>query len=112
MNSKVKVNTLSNNLYYKLQGEKDEELVEQLFDSPRTGTKPDANSLYDEFFRGEFDSLRKEMAELDVEVEMRKAIHSQLVDELDHQVLSASLFLNDLKHWGIVYYTYYPDLVC
>lgn len=73
--------------------------------SPTVVTNPDANRLYEAFFQGKLDSLRKEIAELNVEAAMRKAIHNQPVEELDHQVLSASIFLNDLKHWAIGYRT-------
>ncbi len=65
----------------------------------------DADRLYKYFFLNKLDSLRREMYQLDSELESRKMIHNQFVQELDSQILSASIFLDRIKHWGIGYKT-------
>lgn len=83
-------------------GRKDEAVLNgELFSSslPHTGT----SDLYSEFFKTKLASLGKQIQEIDIDLEARQIIHRQLVEEIDHQVLSASLFLNQLKHWAIGY---------
>jgi hypothetical protein len=78
-------------------------LVEELFEP--SVKKHDLDRLYDDFFLTKLDSLRREICQIDAELEARKMIHNQLVQEFDSQVLSASIFLDHIKHWGIGYRT-------
>jgi hypothetical protein len=78
-------------------------LVEELFES--SAKKHDPNRLYDDFFLTKLDSLRRDICQIDAELEARKMIHNQLVQEFDSQILSASIFLDHIKHWGIGYRT-------
>jgi hypothetical protein len=87
------------NRYYTRGSEKD--LEEELFNYPVQNT--DTSDLYAEFFESKLSSLRRQIREIDIELGARQSIHRQLVEEIDHQVLSASLFLNQLKHWAIGY---------
>lgn len=84
--------------YY--QNRKANELADKLFNSSANGSK-----LYEDFFLNKLDSLRREICQLDFELESRKIIHSQLMQELDSQILSSSIFLDHIKHWGIGYKT-------
>lgn len=74
---------------------------EELFKPASSYT--DTSDLYSEFFQNKQSSLRGQIQELDIELELRQSIHRELITEIDHQVLSASLFLNQLKHWAIGY---------
>ena len=65
----------------------------------------DADRLYKHFFLNKLDSFRREIYQLDSELESRKMIHNQLVQEFDSQILSASIFLDRIRHWGIGYRT-------
>lgn len=90
---------LSENHYYNQRSE--ENLEEELFSPSLSNTN--ASDLYSEFFKGKLTSLRGQIEEIDDELETRKVIHKELVTEIDHQILSASLFLDKLKHWAIGY---------
>ena len=65
---------------------------------------PAANTdLYEEFFQSKLISLRKQILEIDTDLEARQIIHEQVLKEIYHQVFSASQFLDQLKHWQIGY---------
>jgi hypothetical protein len=87
------------NRYYTRGSERD--LEEELFDYPTQNT--DTNDLYSQFFEGKLKSLRWQIQEIDDDLGRRQVIHRELVTEIDHQILSASLFLDQLKHWAIGY---------
>lgn len=88
-----------NELYQERGSEK--YLNDELFDSSLS--HPETNDLYSEFFQNKLSSLRGQIQEIDMELETRQLIHRELITEIDHQVLSASLFLDQLKHWAIGY---------
>ena len=88
-----------NELYQERGSEK--YLNDELFDSSLSHTE--TNDLYSEFFQNKLSSLRGQIQEIDMELETRQLIHRELITEIDHQVLSASLFLDQLKHWAIGY---------
>jgi hypothetical protein len=90
---------LPNNQYYKRENEGD--IGGELFDSSPPHIS--ASDLYSEFFENKLAALRRQIQEIDMELETRQLIHRQIDEEIDHQVLSASLFLNQLKHWAIGY---------
>jgi len=87
------------NRYYTRESEKD--LEEELFNYPVQHTN--TSDLYSEFFQNKLSSLRGQIQEIDGDLERRQLIHRELITEIDHQVLSASLFLGQLKHWAIGY---------
>jgi hypothetical protein len=87
------------NHYYTRGSEKD--LEEELFNYPVRNI--DTSDLYSEFFEGKLTSLRWQIQEIDGDLGRRRVIHRELVAEIDHQILSASLFLDQLKHWAIGY---------
>lgn len=87
---------MPNNNYYGLRNDEDQE-------DSFISSAPEASNLYSEFFLGKLASLRKQMEEIDLELEARSSIHKHLVQEIDDQILSASLFLDRLKHWAIGY---------
>lgn len=88
-----------NELYQERGSEK--YLNDELFDSSLSHTE--TNDLYSEFFQNKLSSLRGQIQEIDMELQTRQLIHRELITEIDHQVLSASLFLGQLKHWAIGY---------
>lgn len=89
----------SNNRYYVRENEN--AIEEELYncDWPHT----DVNDLYSEFFQNKLAATRSEIREIEFDLKTRQSIHKELITEIDHQVLSASLFLNQLKHWAIGY---------
>ena len=90
--------------YYHRENEEDldeEDLDEEPLNSSLSDTY--TSDLYSEFFDNKLASLRWQIQELDIELEARKSIHSGLMEEIDQQVLSASIFLDRLKHWAIGY---------
>lgn len=87
------------NRYYTRGSER--ELEEGLFSYPAQHTN--TSDLYSEFFEGKLTSLRWQIQEIDGDLGRRQVIHRELVTEIDHLILSASLFLDQLKHWAIGY---------
>jgi hypothetical protein len=87
------------NHYYTRGSEKD--LEEELFSYPVRNI--DTSDLYAEFFESKLSSLRRQIREIDGDLGRRQVINRELVTEIEHQILSASLFLNQLKHWAIGY---------
>ncbi len=63
----------------------------------------DSHDLYSEFFQSKIASLRKRIEEINLDLESRQSIHKNVVEEIYHQIFSASLFLDRLKHWQIGY---------
>ncbi len=80
---------------------KEKHLNEELFKPFSSYT--DTGDLYSEFFQNKLASIRGQIQEIDIELEIRQSIHGELTTEIDHQVLSALLFLDQLKHWAIGY---------
>lgn len=95
----VRIINSPENQYYTRGSERD--IEEELFNSSLSDTN--TTDLYAEFFQNKLTSLRWQIEEIDSELETRQVIHRELVTEIDHQILSASLFLDQLKHWAIGY---------
>jgi hypothetical protein len=81
--------------------ENDEDIEEELFNS--YPLQDQADDLYSEFFQHKLTSVRGQLQEIDTELEARELLHGKLIQEIDQQILSASLFLDRLKHWQIGY---------
>ena len=91
--------TLANGAYYERRNE------EGLVREPHSLSSPQGNTsdLYAQFFQNKLASFRGQIEEIDIELEARQSIHRHLVKEIDYQVLSASIFLDQIKHWAIGY---------
>ncbi len=69
-----------------------EKLLAELFSSP--SLERNSTDLYAEFLQSKLASLLRQIQETDIELETRRSIHRQLTEEIDNQILSASIFID------------------
>jgi hypothetical protein len=69
-----------------------------------TGKSADPEfDLYDHYFLDKLGSLRNQLENINKELETRQTIHIQHIGQIDSQIFSDSLILDQMKHWQVGY---------